>query len=144
MFLGFVIGYLSLYYYIPWILIVFLGIHLIGTIYSERNSGKIQDIFKLFYQTFIHRAPVKVTEKAKFIPKEYRYNYHLKPSNDIRLQQVRNSSSHSLLYSLHFSHHSFRDQESSISMERPVHSMLSCRVLPRWIVSTLHYNEQSM
>lgn len=96
MFLGFVIGYLSLYYYIPCILIVFLLIHLIGTIYSERNSGKIKEIFKLFYERFIRRTPTKASEKPKSIPKVYRYNYHLKPSNDIRLQQVTMSLSDSL------------------------------------------------
>lgn len=94
--LGFVIGFLSLYYYIPYGLIGFLFIHLIGTIYSERKSGKFGEIFQNFYP---QRTPVKVSEKAKSIPKEYRYNYHLKPSNDIRLQQVniflRNSRSFS-------------------------------------------------
>ena len=98
MFLGFVIGYLSLYYYIPCILIVFLLIHLIGTIYSERNSGKIKEIFKLFYETFIRRTPSKTSEESKSIPKVYRYNYHLKPSNDIRLQQVTTSLPDSLFF----------------------------------------------
>ena len=87
--LGFVIGFLSLYYYIPYVLIAFLFIHLIGTVYSERKSGKLGEIFP---PTFLRRAPVKVPETSKPIPQEYRYNYHLKPSNDFRLQQVRTSS----------------------------------------------------
>lgn len=70
LFLGFLIGFISIYYYIPYILIFFLLIHITGTLYFEKFLNSRQKIDK------------------KPIPKEYLYNYHLKPTNDLRLQQV--------------------------------------------------------
>jgi len=83
-FLGFLIGFISFYYYIPCILITFLLIHIIGTIYSEKNFSKI---IKYLYEKIFHRSSSKIFEIKK-IPKEYQYNYHLKPTNDLQLQQV--------------------------------------------------------
>jgi len=61
-------------------------IHIIGTIYSEKNFGKIKEMVKDLYKKIFRRSNSKVLE-AKKIPKEYLYNYHLKPTNDLRLQQ---------------------------------------------------------
>ncbi|CAF0929789.1 unnamed protein product [Adineta steineri] len=90
MFLGFLIGFISFYYYIPYVLIIFLLIHIIGTLYSEKNLGIIKEIFRNLFNWIInlifYRSNSKVSER-KNIPKEYLYNYHLKPTNDLRLQQ---------------------------------------------------------
>ncbi|CAF3350708.1 unnamed protein product [Rotaria sp. Silwood1] len=97
MFLGFLVGFISFYYYIPYVLICFLLIHIIGTIYSVKGFIGIKQIIEIFqniitysYKYFINRifrcSSSKIVQTNK-IPKEYQYNYNLKPTNDIRLQQ---------------------------------------------------------
>ncbi|CAF4861457.1 unnamed protein product [Rotaria sp. Silwood1] len=97
MFLGFLVGFISFYYYIPYVLICFLLIHIIGTIYSVKGFIGIKQIIEISqniitysYKYFINRifrcSSSKIVQTNK-IPKEYQYNYNLKPTNDIRLQQ---------------------------------------------------------
>jgi TfoX/Sxy family transcriptional regulator of competence genes len=62
-----------------------LLIHIIGTIYSKKNFNKIKEIIKSYFE---HSSSKEFQNKK--IPKEYLYNYHLKPTNDLRLQQVEN------------------------------------------------------
>jgi len=84
-FLGFMIGFISLYYYIPYVLICFLLIHILGTLYSEKDLKKLIELIHLFR---LNQTTSK-KKSTKKIPKEYLYNFHLKPTNDLRLQQVR-------------------------------------------------------
>jgi hypothetical protein len=84
MFLGFLIGYISLYYYVPYVLICFLLIHIIGTLYSEKDLKKIWGLIKIIRSRRVSSKKIA----TKKLPKEYLYNYHLKPTNDLRLQQV--------------------------------------------------------
>ncbi|CAF0829617.1 unnamed protein product [Rotaria sordida] len=97
MFLGFLIGFISFYYYIPYILICFLLIHITGTIYSVKGFARIKQIIEIFQRIIkylfeyilnlnFRRSSSKVLQTNK-IPKEHQYNYNLKPTNDIRLQQ---------------------------------------------------------
>ncbi|CAF0786642.1 unnamed protein product [Rotaria sp. Silwood1] len=97
MFLGFLVGFISFYYYIPYVLICFFLIHIIGTIYSVKGFIGIKQIIEIVqkiitysYKYFINRifrcSSSKIVQTNK-IPKEYQYNYNLKPTNDIRLQQ---------------------------------------------------------
>jgi hypothetical protein len=100
--LGFLIGFISFYYYIPYVLIFFLLIHIIGTLYSETNLGRMKNLIKIFIEIFqkiikylynwifnsIFRRTSSEVLGTKTIPKKYQYNFHLKPTNDLRLQQV--------------------------------------------------------
>ncbi|CAF1495752.1 unnamed protein product, partial [Rotaria sordida] len=97
MFLGFLIGFISFYYYIPYILICFLLIHITGTIYSVKGFARIKQIIEIFQRIIkylfeyilnlnFRRSSSKVLQTNK-IPKEHQYSYNLKPTNDIRLQQ---------------------------------------------------------
>ena len=63
------VGLLTIYSHFPSILFVLLSIHAFGTFYSSR-----QNVVK------------SSKSKSKSIPAEYRYNFHLKPTNDLRFQ----------------------------------------------------------
>lgn len=107
MVLGFLIGFISFYYNLPYVLIFFLCVHIMGILYSERGVSRLKGallvliicfrtivygclnaMYKLVFRPSPSKAPV-----AKALPKEYMYNFHLKPTNDLRLQQVRTSLS---------------------------------------------------
>ena len=77
--LGFLISYLCLYHFIPYVLLFFFTIHLIGTIYSSKDDTQQKSLLNLVQANH---------SKVKTISKEYLYNFHLKPTNDFRLQQV--------------------------------------------------------
>ncbi|UJR33363.1 hypothetical protein I4U23_020811 [Adineta vaga] len=99
--LGFFIGFFSLYYHIPYVLMFFLAIHIIGVLYSENGLRRIKDLVLILldiFQTIIKsllngifsiyfRGTSSKISGIKPIPKEYLYNFHLKPTNDLRLQQ---------------------------------------------------------
>ena len=102
MVLGFLVGFISLYYHTSYVLIFFLLIHIIGVLYSERGFGRLKNVISIFfgiihtvvkgvlngvYNVLFRRTSEKTT-RTKPIPKEYLYNFHLKPTNDLRLQQV--------------------------------------------------------
>ncbi|CAF1342672.1 unnamed protein product [Rotaria sordida] len=102
---GFLIGFISFYHHITFLLIFLLFIHIIGIFYIEKRFYIIKDGFKIFTYIFIqiyqsirnhlynfisnyifNRSSSKpiITKK---IPQKYLYSYHLKPTNDLRLQQ---------------------------------------------------------
>jgi hypothetical protein len=106
MLLGFCIGFISIYHHITFVLILLLLIHIIGTLYTEKRLNIIPqginsfihisfELFRLlinrFYRFILNhifrRSPPKVLI-TKRIPQQYLYNYHLKPTNDLQLQQV--------------------------------------------------------
>jgi ABC-type iron transport system FetAB permease component len=99
--LGFFIGFISFYHHITYVLLVLLFIHIIGTLYTEKRFNVIKqgiltlshvfiEICRLIINRITRRSPSKpkvlITKK---LPEKYLYNYHLKPTNDLRLQQVR-------------------------------------------------------
>ncbi|CAF3736697.1 unnamed protein product [Adineta steineri] len=110
MFLGFCIGFISIYSHITYVLICFLLIHIIGTLYTEKqfNLTKkgfqtlinisidicrliINRLYNLISKYFIHRSPSKVLITKK-LPEKYLYNYHVKPTDALRLQQPQTLS----------------------------------------------------
>ncbi|CAF3544673.1 unnamed protein product [Rotaria socialis] len=101
LFLGFLIGFISFYYHVPYVLVCFLCFHTLGTIYSAKGFTKIIATIKIIFQLlgrlikylcikianlFSRSSSLKTLEQNK-IPKQYKYNFHLKPTNDMRLQQ---------------------------------------------------------
>ena len=94
--LGFLVGFVSSYFYFPSILVVLLSIHIFGTLYSEKGFHRLIQLIlytprRLIHslsQISVHRSTNKSTKKPKTIPQKYLYNYHLKPTNDLRLQHV--------------------------------------------------------
>lgn len=107
LFLGFLIGFISAYHHITFLLIIFLVIQIIGVLYTEKRFYLINNGFKSLVYIVIHlfqfiinrlyngiknyisrpRTPkVLVTKK---LPEKYLYTYHLKPTNALQLQQVR-------------------------------------------------------
>ena len=108
--LGFLIGFISIYHHITFLLIFILFIHIIGTLYTEKRfdiikkglrtlSQVVIGIFRLIFNRLsnylFHRSSPKVLITKK-LPQKYLYNYHLKPINDLRLQQVKKSLAISL------------------------------------------------
>ncbi|CAF3500404.1 unnamed protein product [Adineta steineri] len=110
MFLGFCIGFISVYSHITYVLICFLLIHIIGTLYTEKQFNLIKKgfqtlinisidicrliinrLYNLISKYFIHRSPSKVLITKK-LPEKYLYNYHLKPTDALRLQQPQTLS----------------------------------------------------
>ncbi len=98
MLLGFFIGFISFYHHITYILIVLLFIHIIGTLYTEKRFDIIRrglltlsyifiEIFRLIINRINRRSSSKVLITKK-LPEKYLYSYHIKPTNDLRLQQV--------------------------------------------------------
>jgi hypothetical protein len=106
MFLGFLIGFISIYDHITYVLIFVLLIHITGTLYTEKRFGIIikgikrlidisielcrliiNGLFNFFLNYFVRRSSSKVLI-TKPIPQKYLYSYHLKPTDDLRLQQV--------------------------------------------------------
>jgi hypothetical protein len=87
MFLGFLIGFISFYHHITYILLCFLFIHIIGTLYSEKGIEKIKTIITIFRNIIRHDSSSKVVITKK-LPDEYLYKYHLKSTNDLRFEQV--------------------------------------------------------
>jgi len=106
MFLGFLIGFISTYYHITYVLIFVLLIHIIGTLYTEKRFGiiikgikrlihisielfrlVIDRLFNFFLNHLVRRSSSKVLI-TKPIPQKYLYSYHLKPTDNLRLQQV--------------------------------------------------------
>jgi hypothetical protein len=77
---------------------VILFIHIIGTLYTEKRFDVIKNGIKIFIQIFIgifrlifnrfsNRSSPRVLITKK-LPQKYLYTYHLKPTNDLQLQQV--------------------------------------------------------
>ncbi|CAF1260576.1 unnamed protein product [Adineta ricciae] len=101
MVLGFLVGFISLYYHTSYALIFFLLIHIIGVLYSERGFSRSKNVILIFFgiihtvvkgvlngiYNILFRRTSEKTSRTKPIPKEYLYNFHLKPTNDLRLQQ---------------------------------------------------------
>ncbi len=96
--LGFLIGFISAYHHITFVLIFILFIHIIGTLYTEKRFDIIKkgiktfiqlfiEIFRLIFNRLYNRSSSKVIITKK-LPQKYLYTYHLKPTNDLRLQQV--------------------------------------------------------
>lgn len=102
LFLGFLVGFLSVYHHIPWLLIFLLIIQIIGSIASETRFDDIRRFFRLIsefiglifrslFRWIIDRLRSwsrRRTKKVQPIPPEWKYNYHLKPIRDLRLEQV--------------------------------------------------------
>ena len=97
--LGFLIGFISYYHYLPVLLIFLLCVQLLGTLHSANgfhrlvlfSFGAVRRSLFGIYQNISKitlAQPIKKASKTKSIPQEYLYNYHLKPTNDLRLQQV--------------------------------------------------------
>ncbi len=94
--LGFFIGFISIYHHITYVLIVLLFIHIIGTIYTERRFDLIRNGLKILIEALrliFSRLFTRSSSKSKIVvtkklPEKYLYTYHLKPTNDLRLQQV--------------------------------------------------------
>ncbi|CAF4198868.1 unnamed protein product [Adineta steineri] len=110
MFLGFCIGFISIYSHITYVLICFLLLHIIGTLYTEKQFNLIKKgfqtlinisidicrliinrLYNLISKYFIHHSPSKVLITKK-LPEKYLYNYHLKPTDALRLQQPQTLS----------------------------------------------------
>jgi hypothetical protein len=104
--LGFLIGFISIYHHITYVLIVLLFIHIIGTLYTERRFDLIGNglrssiqilieffrlIFNRLFTSLFNRSSPKVVVTRK-LPEKYLYTYHLKPTNDLRLQQVEKNN----------------------------------------------------
>ena len=97
--LGFLIGFISFYHHITYVLIVLLFIHIIGTIYTERRFDLIRNGLKIFIEFFrliFNRLFKRSSTNSKIVitrklPEKYLYTYHLKPTNDLQLQQVNHS-----------------------------------------------------
>ncbi|CAF3568596.1 unnamed protein product [Rotaria sp. Silwood1] len=105
MILGFIIGYLSIYHHITYLLIFLLIIHIIGILYTEKRFDLIKNTFKIFIHIFIqiYRSIINCLYNfiskysinhssskpiiTKKLPEKCLYTYHLKPTNDLRLQQ---------------------------------------------------------
>jgi len=100
--LGFLIGFISIYHHITYVLISLLFIHIIGTLYTEKRFDLIRNglktlirilievfrsIFNRLYTSLFNRSSPKVFVTKK-LPQKYLYSYHLKPTNDLQLQQV--------------------------------------------------------
>jgi len=91
-----------------------LFIHIIGTLYTEKRFdifkkgikiliqifiGIVRLIFNRLYKFFFNCSSSKVLITKK-LPQKYLYNYHLKPTTDLRLQQVENHWKFLLKFSL--------------------------------------------
>ncbi|CAF2740628.1 unnamed protein product [Rotaria sp. Silwood2] len=102
---GLLIGFISLYHHITFLLIFLLLIHIIGILYTEKRFDIIKNGFQIFSHIFIQICRSVIKHLYNFIsnyiinrsspkpiitkrlPQECLYSYHLKPINDLRLQQ---------------------------------------------------------
>lgn len=106
MFLGFLIGFLSFYHHITYLLLILLFIHIIGTLYTEKRFNVIKQglktlfsvstaiwrsilvrLYQFVLKRFIQRSPPKILTPQK-VPQQYLYSYHVKPINNFELQSV--------------------------------------------------------
>ncbi|CAF3591124.1 unnamed protein product [Rotaria socialis] len=105
LFLGFSICFITVYHHTTFILTVFLLLHIIGILHTEKRLKLTINRIKLFIHVFLrlfqltinclynfisnythHYSSSKVLI-AKKLPEKYLYSYHLKLTNDLRLQQ---------------------------------------------------------
>ena len=109
LFLGFLIGFLSINHHFPFILLGLLFVHIFGTIITENRIEKIKSdiqssfrwsinivrtLLRQLFNSILNRLWACLTPtKINAIPTEWRYNYHLKPTKDLRLERVRTSQS---------------------------------------------------
>lgn len=92
-----------------------LVVHIIGTLYTEHRFDLIRQGFTIIFECFrmifkgiysSRSSPIKPMIRRK-IPQEYLYNYRLKPSTNLRLEQVGEFKRISMELFSSFSHHRF-------------------------------------
>ncbi|UJR13837.1 hypothetical protein I4U23_000848 [Adineta vaga] len=110
MFLGFLIGFISIYSHITYLLISFLLIHILGTLYTEKRFDILKYGIKILFsiwitiwrsilihfynfilKNFIQRTPSKILTPQK-VPQQHLYSYHIKPINNVELQLPSSSA----------------------------------------------------
>lgn len=101
--LGVFVAVISVYHHFPSILIVLLFIQIIGSISTEKTFDdfrrlfrSIVEIFRLLFQqifnSLIKRISIRRPKKIQPIPQQWKYNYHLKPIRDLRLENVQTTN----------------------------------------------------
>ena len=108
LFLGFLVGFLSVYHHFPYMLLCLLLMHIFGTIITEKRIDRmksdvqsfsrwsidvVRTILRQLFNSVLNRLSSRSSsvspKKIKMMPKEWLYNYHLKPTKDLRLERVR-------------------------------------------------------